>query len=252
MLNGRPVACSINTRVGRLLPTSWTRVRMNRSTTSSFARADQVVDRAFGCFERLGELGRVDVAKRVGGEVTEHSPRPMDVLHAPFGVVGGSDLQQALACVPPRLGQIGDRERAADQCELELEAQDDVQVVRDLVRIDTTPAALYSRDGSNHVLGAQAVHARAESCDERRVHVLPERQASPDVVLEEAGLRFVRPQGGGGVEERPGVGFGQSLGIQRVADLVERHQDVGGRVVRCDACGEPHVPPVRGVRERVG
>ena len=35
VLKGRPVACCINTRVGKRRPISWTRVRMNRSTTSS-------------------------------------------------------------------------------------------------------------------------------------------------------------------------------------------------------------------------
>ena len=109
----------------------------------------------------------------------------MDVLHASLGVIGRRDVQQPFAHSAPCLGQIDDCERAAYQRQLKFESKHDVQVVGDLVRVDATPPALHAGDGAHKVLWAQTVHARAEPCHEGRMQVLPERESSAQVILEE-------------------------------------------------------------------
>ena len=60
----------------------------------------------------------------------------MHVLEDATGVVGHVDAEQVAHLRVPGLGEIVERERARDRLLLELEAEDDVERVGDLVRVD--------------------------------------------------------------------------------------------------------------------
>ena len=114
---------------GRARPaTSGSRRRRRPRSASSWAPAS--------ASSALPELRRDQAAERVAREVAERAARPVHVLQDAAGVVGDLDAEQPAHAVVPRGGQVGDLERALDQRDLELEAQDDVQRVGERVGRD--------------------------------------------------------------------------------------------------------------------
>ena len=90
----------------------------------------------------LPELAGDHVAEAVGGEVAEGAARPVHVLEHAVGVVG--DLEpEVLACsARSRPGEVSKLERAVEELELQLEADQDVEVVGELVGLDPDQGAL--------------------------------------------------------------------------------------------------------------
>ena len=86
------------------------------------------------------ELGRVDVAQRIGREIAEQPGAPVDVLKAALGVVGGRDAQGLAVLLVPGRGQVADWQFIGEQVLLQLEPDDDVQVVGRLVGLDPDQA----------------------------------------------------------------------------------------------------------------
>ena len=74
------------------------------------------------------------------GKVPVGRTRPVHVLEHAACVVGHLDAQELLHARVPRLRQVGEGELARHQLLLQLEAEDDVQRVRDLVGIDPDQA----------------------------------------------------------------------------------------------------------------
>ena len=56
----------------------------------------------------LEELGGVDIAQRVSGEVSESPHGPVDVLKTAFGISLGSEAEEFFEFVIPCRGNIGD------------------------------------------------------------------------------------------------------------------------------------------------
>src|ERR1700678_3839147 len=61
------------------------------------------------------ELGRVDVAQRVGGEIANQPGTPMDVLEAALCVVGRGDAQAFPVLLIPRRGEVANRQVPGEQ-----------------------------------------------------------------------------------------------------------------------------------------
>ena len=96
----------------------------------AFVEVAEILQRA------LPDLHGHYVAERVRREVAERAGRPVHVLQHTLSVVGDIDAEVFVHARVPRFGQFGDREPVLDQVLLELEAEDDVEVVRELVRVD--------------------------------------------------------------------------------------------------------------------
>ena len=94
---------------------------------------------------RLPQLGRDQAAERVAREVAEAAGAPVHVLQAAERVGGDLDAEQAPHPLAPRRRQVGDREVALDQRELELEAQDDVQRIGQRIGGDADRASARRR-----------------------------------------------------------------------------------------------------------
>ena len=101
----------------------------------------------------LPDLHRHDVAEGVGGEVAEDAARPVDVLEHPVGVVRHLDAEVLVHARVPLLREVGERDPAREQLLLELEAEDHVEVVRDLVRLDADERGLHLVDRPVEALG---------------------------------------------------------------------------------------------------
>ena len=84
--------------------------RRSHRTPSARSRSPRSGTRA-----RSKELGRVEVAERVGREIAEQAGRPVAVLQAPLRVAGRRDAQLAAVGVGPGAGQVGRRQGAAQQ-----------------------------------------------------------------------------------------------------------------------------------------
>jgi hypothetical protein len=84
----------------------------------------------------LEELGGVEVAERVGGEVADRAVGPVDVLEAAAGVVGRGEAEVLAHLFVPRAGDVVWGEVAGEHGLLELEPEEDVEVVGGLVGVD--------------------------------------------------------------------------------------------------------------------
>ena len=83
-------------------------------------------------------LSRHHVSKCVAlKEATYRLAIPMYVLQHPISIVGRPDTEVAFHTVIPSRGEIGDTEISLEEFELELEAEHDMKVVRQLIGIDT-------------------------------------------------------------------------------------------------------------------
>lgn len=56
----------------------------------------------------LKELGGVDIAQRVSGEVSDSTHGPVDVLKTAFGISLGSEAEEFFELVIPCSGDVGD------------------------------------------------------------------------------------------------------------------------------------------------
>ena len=112
----------------------------------------------------LPDLGGDQVAERVGREVADRAARPVDVLQHALGVVRHVDPQVVVHPAVPLLGQLLERELVVEHRLLELEAEDDVQVVGRLVRLDPDQRRLDEVGLAVPLLGVVAGELGCSSC----------------------------------------------------------------------------------------
>ena len=189
------------------------------------AAADLLVDVGDVLRDPLPELRRGDVAERVRREVADRAAGPVRVLERAVRDVRHLDAEVLHHLRVPGLGNVGSGELAGGHVLLELEAEDDVEVVRGLVRLDADERRLHAVDGAVEALCVGAVHLRRERVLHEREVVLPERPAAPDEVLPHAALRLVererRPSGDRRAHERAI----DAVLVDAVPELVHRGED---------------------------
>ena len=190
----------------------------------------------------------------------------MHVLEHAERVARHLDAQVVVHPAVPLLRELLERELVAEHRLLQLEAQDDVQVVRRLVgldpdqrRLDEVGLAVPLLDVVAGELGLQLLEAREE--------VAPERQRAADEVLPHAALRLVHAERDPACERRPLERLVDLVLVEPVPELVHRPEEAAemlGEVARRDPdvadrrprCERVHrrieAPRVVGVAERAG
>ena len=189
---------------------------------------------------RRVELRAVQVAQRVGREITDGEHRPVDVLQHAVGVALRDDAEQRARLLAPGVGQVVHLQVAVDHAALQREAQQYVQVVGHLVGLHADVRRLH---GVDRAIEPVQVHVGqgSEARLKLRVEVLPERAPAADQVLPEARLgladaeRGARAQGAGGERRR------DAQPVQAVAALVNGAEHAGGEQIGMEAGGEPAV-----------
>jgi hypothetical protein len=83
------------------------------------------------------ELYGEDVTDSIGREVSEEPVRPVNVLQHAFGVAFGGYAKVLFHLRVPGGGKVQDGEFVLDKGNLKLEAQKDVQIIGDLVGLDS-------------------------------------------------------------------------------------------------------------------
>ena len=126
----------------------------------------------------------------------------MHVLQHADAVVRRLDADERAHALVPGGRQIVDAEVAAHQRELELEAQEDVQVVGDLVGLDADQRRLDEVGGAHELLERDVAELLGERLPDLGEVPLPERARAADHVLPEARLRLVQAERGGVAAER--------------------------------------------------
>src|SRR5918997_6167983 len=101
-----------------------------------FAFFHLVGDLGMRLYRLVEELDGEDVADGVRREVPEEAVRPVDILQHALGVVLWCNAEVLLRSGVPGSGEISYGEGAFEEGDLELEAQEDVQVVGGLVCLD--------------------------------------------------------------------------------------------------------------------
>src|SRR5918994_2616085 len=149
----------------------------------------------------LPQLPGDDVAERVGGEVPDRADGPVHDLEHAERVVRRLHAQVVLHPLVPDLRQLLEVDRVGEQLLLELEAEDDVEVVRRLVRLDADQRRLDPVDRAVPVLEARVAERLREGRLQLGVEVAPERQAAADHVLPHPALGLVEAERGA-VRER--------------------------------------------------
>src|SRR2546430_2271494 len=139
----------------------------------------------------LPKLHGDDVPERVGGEVPEVGVRPVDVLQHALDDVRRLDAQVLAELRGERLRQVGRGHGSREQLPLELEAQDDVERVRDLVGIHADQARRDAVERTVKFLERDGRELFGERLLEARIEEAPRREAASDDVLPEAALGLV-------------------------------------------------------------
>ena len=167
----------------------------------------------------------IDVAERVRGEVADRPDRPVHVLEHAEPVVRRLDAEVLAHALVPHLGQLLELDRPRDQLLLELEAEDDVQVVRRLVGLDANQRRLDPVDRAVPVLELDVAERLRERLAQLRVEEAPERQAAADEVLPHAALRLVQPERRAAGEQRALELAGDPVLVEPVPALVHRPEE---------------------------
>ena len=173
----------------------------------------------------------------------------MHVLKHAEAVVGRLDADERAHALVPGVGQVADREGSAHQRELELEAQEDVQVIGDLVGLDADQRRLDQVGGAHELIERDVVQLHGERLPDLVQMPLPERPRAADHVLPEARLRLVEAERRDVAAERALDGARQALLVETVAGLVQDGEEAGEEVVLAlarrqadvagrEACGE--------------
>jgi hypothetical protein len=174
----------------------------------------------------------------------------VDVLQHALGVVGHLEAEVRARPLAPRVREVGRVEVALEQRELELEAQDDVQAVRDLVGRYADRRGPHDVDRAVDVLPGVAAEALRERALQVREAPAPEARAATDHVLPQPALRLVDRARDARPERRAGERGVDVRLVQAVTELVERAED-RVEVVLGVAGRQPHVARRDRGRERV-
>ena len=198
----------------------------------------------------LPKLARDDVTEGVGREVADRADRPVHVLEDTERVVRRLDAEVVLHALVPDLRQLVEIDRVGKQLLLELEAKDDVQVVRRLVGLNPDQGRLDPVDGPIPVGDLDAAERLRERALELRVEVPPERKAAADHVLPHAALRLVQAERGAMRERCAFELRSDAVLVQAVSALVHRPKEPIEVVLEV-ARGQPDVAGCDRGRERM-
>ena len=197
------------------------------------------------------ELGGVDVAEGVGGEVAESAHGPMDVLEAAFGIGLGAEAEELFEGFVPGGGDVGDLEFAGEEGAFEFEAEEDVEVVGRFVGFDADAGVGGAIDSDEELVEVEFLEMGEELLGAWEPF-FPEGAAAADVVFPESGLGFVDAEGDGLTGGEVEVGGGEALFVEAVAGFVHDAEEGGGEVVFVVAGGEADVGGAEGGAEGVG
>ena len=136
------------------------------------------------------------------GEVADQAGRPVDVLQHADASFGTSMPTSVRMRSFQAAGRSSTLEIAAHQRELQLEAQEDVQVVGDLVGLDADQRRLDQVGGAHERVERDVLQLLGERGLDLGQVALPERARAADHVLPEARLRLVEAERRGGAAER--------------------------------------------------
>ena len=173
----------------------------------------------------------------------------MHVLQHAARIVGHIDAEQLLHLGVPRLGQVVERERAGDELLLELEAEDDVERVGDLVRVDPDQPGRDAVDPAVPRLEIDGLELREEPLQLGQA-AAPERERAADEVLPRAALRLAEAERRVAVQRRARQRRLRAQVGQAMAGLVHRGPE-RAQVGRLVARRHPDVGAGEGGRERV-
>ena len=124
-----------------------------------------------------------------------------------------------------RLRQVAQRQAARQHLPLQLEPQDDVQAVRDLVRVDPPQRRLHLVERAVERLERDLRERFGQRLLELRVEEPPRREAAADQVLPHPALRLVERRGGAVCERRALVGRVDLPLVEAVAELVQAGEE---------------------------
>src|SRR5205807_929052 len=159
---------------------------------AELAALETLVEVAEILLRTLPDLHGDDVPERVRGKVPEVPGGPVHVLEDAARVVGDLDVEVVVHACVPGAWEVLHREAALDQLLLELEADDDVQVVRDLVRVDADQRRAHPVHGAVEGLLVHRPELGGEGLLETRIEEAPERAAAADEVLPGSALGLVQ------------------------------------------------------------
>src|SRR4051794_31997268 len=198
----------------------------------------------------LPDLRRDQVAERVRREVADRAARPVDVLQNSLRVVGDADPEVVPHPAVPLVRKLLEREVVGQHRLLELEAQDDVEVVRRLVGLDTDEGRLDDVDLAVPALDVVAGKRVGIQLLQTREEVAPEGQRAADEVLPHSALRLVHAERHAARERRPLERGIDLVLVEPVPELVHRPEEAA-EVVREVARRDAYVADPRARRERM-
>src|SRR5215211_6474474 len=175
--------------------------------------------------DALPDLRGDQVPEGVRREVADRAGRPVRVLQDAARVVRHLDLEVIPHAAVPLLRELLERERLGEHLLLELEAEDDVEVVRRLVGLDPDERRLDGVHLAIPPIGVVAGERVGEVLLEAREEVAPEGERTPDEVLPHAALRLVHPERRAAREQRALERLVDLMLVQPVAGLVHRREE---------------------------
>ncbi len=123
------------------------------------------------------------VAQGISGEIADQAFAPVAVLQAALGIVGRDHAEGVLAGIVPGGGQIGHVQVALDQGPFQLKANENVQVVRDLVGLDAIEGRSDVIDGGMEVGQGNFAQGLRKGLAGAGEKILPEGQTAADQVF---------------------------------------------------------------------
>src|SRR4051794_32088164 len=195
------------------------------------ALLEAVVDVRHVGGDSFPDLGGDQVAERVGREVADGAARPVHVLQHAFGVARHVDAEVLPHAAVPLVRQLFERELLGEHRLLELEAEDDVQVVGRLVRLDADQRRLHDVHLAVPALDVVAAERVRVQLLQAREEVTPERQRAADEVLPHPALRLVHAERHAARERRSLERRVDLVLVQPVPELVHRPEEAAEVVV---------------------
>ena len=117
----------------------------------------------------------------------------MDILQAAFAIVGHRHAEVAFHRLPPSARDIGDLDVALEQGGLELDAQHDVEVISELIRLRADEPGLHGVHRKVEGIRLDAVETAEHLLYPTEMRT-PEIAAAADVIFLQARLGFMRAE----------------------------------------------------------
>ncbi len=167
------------------------------------------------------ELRRHDVAQGVALERAADQPAvPMHILHDAVPVVGRTQSEALRVAGVPGLGQIGNGKFAFQQVQFQPKADDDVQVIGDLVGLGANQRRFDAVDRGIELVDGDIGKLRRKDFLEARIIVLPESDAAANLVFPQPRLAFMDAGRCALVQRRALEGRVDAKLVQRVAGFM--------------------------------